>query len=114
MAALFLTGWPMLLYGFDWSSYNNSDMSHYCLGASRLLDFGFFDEASLATIREGKDYSFHNAYMYIRSDGRSGERTYAGCGVGSHWSECPSDFHANGHRVARRSCFRSGWNAIGN
>ena len=42
VAAGFLTGRPMLTFGFDWVSLANDDMANYCLLAQRLLTRGFF------------------------------------------------------------------------
>lgn len=76
--ALLLSGWPMLRYGFDWASYNNMDMTHYSLGALRVLNGGFFDAPSLDDVVRGTDHSVHDAYKYILYNARSGaERTLA-------------------------------------
>jgi hypothetical protein len=68
--ALFLTGWPLVRFGFDWLSYGNSDMGAYCLGASRVLHHGFFDAPTASDLVDGLDlpqaYWFQHAVGGIR------------------------------------------------
>ena len=87
--ALLLSGWPMLRYGFDWASYNNSDMTHYSLGTLRVLYGGFFDPPALDDVVRGTDHSAYDAYKYILFNARSGaERTlaalWAATGLNAH------------------------------
>lgn len=37
-----LAGYPSFRYGADWVSYLNNDYANYCVGATRLLNHGFF------------------------------------------------------------------------
>ena len=55
--ALFLTGRPMLEFGFNWLSYPNADMVNYVLGATRMFNFGFFDIPNTEQFVSGSDYS---------------------------------------------------------
>jgi hypothetical protein len=71
-AALFslvYTCWPMFLYGFRWYGYMNGDMSLYCLGATRVMNHGFFQIPALPELN-GTDYSqymwFHAAAAMFR------------------------------------------------
>lgn len=45
LAVLFtaLVGYPSFRYGTDWISYLNNDYANYCVGATRVLQSGFFD-----------------------------------------------------------------------
>jgi hypothetical protein len=49
-------GWPALIYGFGWEGFANSDMSTYCLGATRFLNHGFYEVPTVDEL-EGLDYS---------------------------------------------------------
>lgn len=58
LLALFLTGRPMLEFGFDWASYTNADMTtYYSLSAHRFLNHGYFDPPN-AYFANGLDYTF--------------------------------------------------------
>ena len=54
--AALLIGWPLLLYGFDWLSFCNNDMTNYSLLAQRFLTHGFFDVPSAEEVLGGKNY----------------------------------------------------------
>lgn len=65
VAGLFLTGWPMLSFGFGWLSNGNDDMSNYVLSAQLLLKHGllsFFDFRGLA---QGRDYATVLAGLHL-------------------------------------------------
>src|SRR5512145_662275 len=64
LAAGFLTGRPMLSFGFDWLSVVNDDMTNYCLLAQRLLTRGFFEPPALDAVRNGLDYSGYFFWTY--------------------------------------------------
>lgn len=55
--ALFITGKPLLTFGFNWVSYANADMVNYVLGAFRFLHHGYFDLPDPNKMIQGKDYS---------------------------------------------------------
>ncbi|NOT63132.1 MAG: hypothetical protein HOP19_23230, partial [Acidobacteria bacterium] len=72
LLALFLTGRPMLLYGFDWASYCNGDMATYVLSADRLLNHGFFDSPDAETLASGREYSLGLWFLSVVAGHRSG------------------------------------------
>lgn len=63
--AYFLTGRPLLYFGFNWLSYANDDMTNYCLAALRLLNYGYFDLPELKSILAGKDYSQYSWFWLV-------------------------------------------------
>ena len=63
LIALFITGGPLLRYGFSWISYGNDDMTNYSLGALRFLQHGFFDLPNLTDMIEGKDFT---AFQWLK------------------------------------------------
>jgi len=64
LLSLFYTGWPLILFGFNWISYGNDDMANYCLAAVRLLNNGFY---RLPLVEElgGLDYSQYFWFMHV-------------------------------------------------
>ncbi|MBD3881913.1 hypothetical protein IFO70_09115 [Phormidium tenue FACHB-886] len=72
LAALFLTGRPMLEFGFDWLSYANDDMANYCLAAERLLQYSFFSVPDIDQVMDGKDYSLFYWFMHVPGVIRTG------------------------------------------
>ena len=74
--ALFLTGRPLLHFGFNWLSYVNDDMANYCLGAVRFLNHGYFDAPSLTEMMKGKDYSQYYWFTFIPAMIRSGSELF--------------------------------------
>jgi hypothetical protein len=72
IAALLLSGWPMLLYGFDWVSYVTDDMANYCLAATRFLNHGFFDKPDMDVLISGQDYSLAYWFMHVAGHVRAG------------------------------------------
>lgn len=56
ITVLFVSGWPLLIYGWSWVGYGNDDMTNYCLGAERFLHHGFYDIPTPADLGGG-DYS---------------------------------------------------------
>ena len=55
--ALFLTGRPMLEFGFNWASFSNADQMYYALSAQRFLDNGYFQPPGIDQFN-GRDYTF--------------------------------------------------------
>lgn len=72
LLALFLTGRPLLFFGFNWISYANDDMANYCLGALRFLNHGYFDIPSAKELINGKDSSQYYWFTFIPGMVRSG------------------------------------------
>jgi hypothetical protein len=56
LAALFLVGFPLLEFGFEWVSYCNNDMANYCNAALRFHDFGFDEVPRQEQLLGGADY----------------------------------------------------------
>jgi hypothetical protein len=65
LAALFLTGRPMLEYDFDWLSYCNEDMGNYCLRAQRLQAHGWAELPPEQDLLDGRDYSQFYFFMDV-------------------------------------------------
>ena len=57
LVAAFLTGRPMLTYGFDWVSFCNDDMANYILTAHSILARGFLSQINPADVVENRDPS---------------------------------------------------------
>lgn len=55
LAALFLSGRPLLEFGFDWLSFANSDMDTYVHGAARIFEHGFLTGPQTATYVQNRD-----------------------------------------------------------
>ncbi len=72
LLALFLTGRPMLEFGFDWLGYCNDDMANYCLGAQRVLDHGFYDPPDEAVLLGGLDFTQSYWFMHVAGMVRPG------------------------------------------
>jgi hypothetical protein len=72
LLAFWLTGRPMLRFGFDWVSFANEDMTNYCLSAHRFLDHGFGDQPSAAELLSGRDYSQYYWFVHVPAHVRPG------------------------------------------
>ena len=70
--AMFVTGSPLLIFGFDWVSYSNGDMANYCLAAQRFLNHGYFEIPDVDDLIQGKDYSLFYWFMHVPGVTRSG------------------------------------------
>jgi hypothetical protein len=70
--ALFLTGRPMLEFGFDWLSFSNDDMANYTLAAQRFLNDGYFDIPDTEDLLYGRNYSLFYWFMHVPGMSRSG------------------------------------------
>lgn len=57
--ALWVTGRPLLEFGFNWLSYANDDMANYCLGALHFLHYGYFDAPNVHEFIHNQDYSHY-------------------------------------------------------
>lgn len=68
--ALWLTGRPLLDFGFNWVSYANDDMANYCLGALRFLQHGYFDVPE--DISSYREYSLNYWFVHVANMIRSG------------------------------------------
>jgi hypothetical protein len=64
IVALVLTGYPLLLYGFDWLSYANDDMANYVSGAHHFLRHGFYEIPDEKLLVENRESSLAVWFMY--------------------------------------------------
>lgn len=55
LAAALLTGFPLLLHGFDWVSFCNEDMTNYVLSAQQFLERGWLSSFDPRTVAENRD-----------------------------------------------------------
>lgn len=71
LLALFLTGRPLIDFGFNWISYVNDDMANYCLGATRFLKKGYTE---LPTDKEfiANNFTLFSWYLYNVLKARAG------------------------------------------
>lgn len=72
LVALFITGRPLLDFGFSWLSYLNDDMLNYCLGATRFINYSYFDAPTTKMLASGQDYSLFYWFMSASGSMRSG------------------------------------------
>lgn len=72
LAALVLTGRPLLTYGFSWVSYCNDDMANYCLSARRLYDQGVYHTPTGKDLTAGIDYTHYFWFMHVPAMNRIG------------------------------------------
>jgi hypothetical protein len=72
VAAFLLTGYPLLLYGFNWVSYANSDMAGYVLAAQRFADHGFYDLPDQHALTENRDAGDNYWFTYAIEGPRAG------------------------------------------
>lgn len=63
--AALLTGWPLLLYGFEWLGNTNNDMLTLSNAAQYFLNNGFFDGPRVEDLINGSDYSQTSWYLYV-------------------------------------------------
>src|SRR5262245_21855291 len=75
LLGLWLTGRPMLEFGFDWLSWCNDDMANYCLMAQRLYSHGFNDTPTQEELLRGLDYSQYYWFMHVPGMVRCGSDT---------------------------------------
>jgi hypothetical protein len=72
LLALVLTGRPMFLFNFNWVSFCNDDMANYCLGAHRVLDFGYFHKPDPQQLIRGHDYVQQMWFLHVPGMHRPG------------------------------------------
>jgi hypothetical protein len=71
LGALLWTGYPLLMYGYDWVSYASDDMANYCLSALRFLHHGYGDIPT-ASLKAGLDYTESYWFMHVVLHSRAG------------------------------------------
>ncbi|MGC8484335.1 MAG: hypothetical protein ACP5O6_01675 [Candidatus Baltobacteraceae bacterium] len=70
--AFVLIAWPQCIYGFNWVSFSNDDMTNYALAADRLVTHGFYQ---LPPMRPDEIFRGYNAdywLMYVANGERTG------------------------------------------
>ena len=72
VAGLFLTGWPILKFGFDWLADGNDDMANYCLGASGFLNHAYAPDFTSDELEGCKDLSRYFWLLYVGGGVRCG------------------------------------------
>lgn len=72
LAALLITGGPMLRFGFDWLSFCNDDMANYVMGTQRLLDGGYFAAPEPSRLLSGVDYTQYLYFLHVPGMHRPG------------------------------------------
>lgn len=72
LIAALLTGWPMLLYGFEWIGYANNDMLTLSSAAQYFASHGFFAGPTVEDLIQGRDYSQTSWYLYVVGMHREG------------------------------------------
>lgn len=72
LLTLFVTGRPLLEFGFNWLAVSNDDMGNYVLGAHRFVDYGFFDVLPFRELFENRDVSSYYWEMHVHGGVRAG------------------------------------------
>jgi hypothetical protein len=70
LVALGIAGWPMALFGFDWVSFGNDDMTTYLLGGNHFFAHGFFQLPSASELLSERDPSWDTSFYYNFSEVR--------------------------------------------
>lgn len=65
VAAMLISGWPMLLYGSNWLSYGNDDMVNYSLGAMRLLSHYYYQVPNATNFAQGRDLPDSYFFLHV-------------------------------------------------
>lgn len=71
-AGTLLVGYPLLLFGFDWISYANDDMSSYVLAATGFLKHAYLDSVDPRLILEGRELALSRWLQIVLSGERHG------------------------------------------
>jgi hypothetical protein len=69
--SLLYTGWPALIYGFNWMSYVNGDMTYFSGGAVRMLEHPFYAIPPLQDVL-GRDYTQYTWGAHVLAQVRAG------------------------------------------
>jgi len=70
--AFILVGWPQLIYGFNWMSFSNNDMTNYSLAADRLVSHGFYAMPAMRADEIFRGYNPSYWFEYVLSGERTG------------------------------------------
>lgn len=66
------TGYPALIFGFNWVSYTNDDMANYCLSAKLFLNHGMLDTPDWQKLLQNADASQTSWYLEVLTGMRAG------------------------------------------
>lgn len=72
LLALFLSGRPLLEFGFNWLAYSSDDMANYALGAQRFFYNGYASLPDLNDLIAGRDYSLYYWIFHVAFGVRPG------------------------------------------
>ncbi len=70
--AFVLIAWPQFVYGFNWVSFSNDDMTNYALGADRFVTHGFFQPPPLRPDEIYRGYTAFYWFLYALGGMRAG------------------------------------------
>lgn len=69
---LLMMSGPMRLYGFNWLSFGNDDMTNYVLAAHRFADHGFNDIPDMTAMTANTDPTLGYWFMHVIDGSRCG------------------------------------------
>ncbi len=70
--ASLLTGYPLLLYGFNWISYGNNDMCSFVMMAHRFAAHGYYELPDAAALLNNRDLGASYWFSYAIEGTRCG------------------------------------------
>ena len=62
--ALAVAAWPMAVFGFDWLSFGNDDMTTYLLGGNHFFSHGYFQLPPTGELLSERDPSWNTSFYY--------------------------------------------------
>ena len=62
--ALAVAAWPMAVFGFDWLSFGNDDMTTYLLGGNHFFSHGYFQLPPAGDLASERDPSWNTSFYY--------------------------------------------------
>ena len=62
--ALAVAAWPMVVFGFDWLSFGNDDMTTYLLGGNHFFAHGYFQLPPAGEFFSERDPSWNTSFYY--------------------------------------------------
>jgi len=74
LVTLLLVGWPLIVAGYDWVSYGNTDMTTYVLGANHFYEHNFYELPPLQDLLNDVDPSWNYSFYYSLGEIRSGSQ----------------------------------------
>ena len=64
LLAFAVAAWPMTVFGFDWVSFGNDDMTTYVLGGNHFFAHGYFQLPPLGDLMNERDPSWNTSFFY--------------------------------------------------